>query len=323
GRADPRAPAGDRRDVRARRLQHTGVRARNGRGAGHARDGGAARPDRVRVRPAAAWRRGEDADVGFDRACRDPRVPRLPADGPPGRGSSHALTPGDTGRRRDTYRVTPWGPDIGADARLWAPRPHFGTPSLQRCRMDRARPSRPGFVADAGPRRVDAGAGNRTAGRTTRWRKALRPFLLAGAAALALGGCSTAMNQPVETAAQAPAADADNTVPDDILLQDWSGPFDGVPPFDQVRPDLFPEAFEYAIDERRREIQAITRHRAAPTFDNIIVPLERSGQRLSRVLAVFGVMTSNMATPEYQAIQREWAPRLAAATDEIFLDPHL
>src|SRR5690606_28824616 len=185
------------------------------------------------------------------------------------------------------------------------------------------RPSRPGFVADAGPRRVDAGAGNRTAGRTTRWRKALRPFLLAGAAALALGGCSTAMNQSVETAAQAPAADADNTVPDNILLQDWSGPFDGVPPFDQVRPDLFPEAFEYAIDERRREIQAITRHRAAPTFDNIIVPLERSGQRLSRVLAVFGVMTSNMATPEYQAIQREWAPRLAAATDEIFLDPHL
>ncbi|MHB1170579.1 MAG: M3 family metallopeptidase [Longimicrobiales bacterium] len=129
------------------------------------------------------------------------------------------------------------------------------------------------------------------------------------------------MNQGVDTPAGS-AAQA-GTVPDNILLREWTGPYDGVPPFDQVRPELFGEAFEYAIDERRREIGAITRHRAVPTFENIIVPLEQSGRRLSRVASVFGVMTSNMATPEYQAIQREWAPRLAAATDEIFLDPHL
>nr|MBA2635508.1 M3 family metallopeptidase [Sphingomonas sp.] len=42
-----------------------------------------------------------------------------------------------------------------------------------------------------------------------------------------------------------------------------------------------------------------------------------------RVLSVFGVMTSNMATPEYQALDKEWSPKLSAAYDEIILNPML
>src|SRR5690606_14586481 len=74
----------------------------------------------------------------------------------------------------------------------------------------------------------------------------VRPFLLAGAAAVALGGCTTSMNQGVDSPAAAVTQTA--SVPDNILLQDWAGPYDGVPPFDQVRPELFGEALEYAID---------------------------------------------------------------------------
>ena len=149
----------------------------------------------------------------------------------------------------------------------------------------------------------------------------MRVLFLAVAAVLALSSCTTSMNERVNVTA-VPAMDGE-AIPDNILLKDWPGSYDGVPPFDQVRPELFPEAFQFAIDERRHEIAAITRNRAVPTFDNVLVPLERSGRRLSRVGAVFGVMTSNMTTPEYQALQREWAPRLAAATDEIYLDPDL
>jgi peptidyl-dipeptidase Dcp len=47
------------------------------------------------------------------------------------------------------------------------------------------------------------------------------------------------------------------------------------------------------------------------------VPLQDAGRQLSRVNTVFSVMTSNMNTPEYQALDREWSPRLAAASDEI------
>ena len=150
---------------------------------------------------------------------------------------------------------------------------------------------------------------------------------MAGAAAIVLGGCTTMTDEAPATASQtdsdAPAANAAVTVPDNILLAEWTGPFDGVPPFDQVRPDLFPQAFELAIDERQREVLAIANNPAAPTFANTVEALERAGERLDRVETLFSVMTSNMSTPEYQAIDREWSPRLAAAYDEIILNQAL
>ncbi|MDP8912798.1 MAG: M3 family metallopeptidase, partial [Pseudomonadota bacterium] len=156
----------------------------------------------------------------------------------------------------------------------------------------------------------------------------MRAFLLASAAALALCGCTTvAADQPsgIQTAAAAQAApvEAAPAMPSNILLADWTGPHEGVPPWDQVKPELFPEAFQFAIDERRREMNAIVNNSAAPTFQNTVEAYERAGERLGRVNAVFGVMTSNVTNPAYQALEREWQPKLAAASDEITLDPKL
>ncbi|HWH16722.1 MAG TPA: M3 family metallopeptidase [Allosphingosinicella sp.] len=156
----------------------------------------------------------------------------------------------------------------------------------------------------------------------------MKAVLLASATALALGGC-TAMDQNAATvdapasAAVAAAAPAPVAVPDNILLAEWQGPYDGVPPFDKVTPELFPEAIQFGIDERRREVLAIANNPAAPTFANTVEALERTGERLDRVLAVYGVMTSNMTNPQYQALQKEWGPKLAAASDEITLNPAL
>ena len=127
------------------------------------------------------------------------------------------------------------------------------------------------------------------------------------------------MTTNAAAAAQAtPAA-----VPANILLADWAGPYAGVPPFDKVTPELFPEALQFAIDERQREVLAIADNPAAPTFANTIEALERTGQRLDRVLSIFGVMTNNMATPAYQALDEEWSPKLSAADDEITLNLRL
>jgi peptidyl-dipeptidase Dcp len=145
----------------------------------------------------------------------------------------------------------------------------------------------------------------------------VKTFLMAGAAAAALGIGSMTLAQQSPAPTPAPAA-ADN-----ILLADWTGPYDGVPPWDRVRPELFPQAFEVAIAEQRREILAIADDSAPATFANTIEPLERAGRTLDRVSALFGVMTSNMTNPQYQALQREWGPRLAAANDEIVLNPKL
>ena len=149
----------------------------------------------------------------------------------------------------------------------------------------------------------------------------MKTVLLAGAALAALG-TSAAIAQATGGNIAATAAPA-QAVPNNILLADWAGAFDGVPPFDRVQPSLFPEAFQFAIDEQRREVQAIANNPEAPTFANTIEALERSGERLGRVGSLFGVMMSNMANPEYQALQREWGPRLAAASDEIILNPQL
>jgi peptidyl-dipeptidase Dcp len=155
----------------------------------------------------------------------------------------------------------------------------------------------------------------------------LKAFLLASAAALSLAACTTAAETaPVQSAAAEPAAapvEAPVTMPDNVLLADWKGSYDGVPPFDQVKPELFPEAIQFGIDEQRREVQAIANNAEAPTFANTVEALEKVGQRLDRVLSLFGVMTSNMATPAYQALDKEWSPKLSAAYDEITLDPKL
>ena len=56
---------------------------------------------------------------------------------------------------------------------------------------------------------------------------------------------------------------------------------------------------------------------APPTFENTIDALERAGRTLDRVIAVYGVWSSTMNTPEFQAVEREMAPRLAAFSDKI------
>jgi len=101
------------------------------------------------------------------------------------------------------------------------------------------------------------------------------------------------------------------------LLAKWEGPYGGVPPFDRVQIALFKPALEAAMAEQLEEIDQITANSAAPDFENTIAALERAGGTLDRVSTLYGVWGSTMASPEYQAVQREMAPRLAAFNDQI------
>jgi len=129
------------------------------------------------------------------------------------------------------------------------------------------------------------------------------------------------MMVPSAVLAQSPSPAAEATA--NPLLQTWSGSYGGVPPWDAVKPELFPQAFEIALAERRQEYELIAQNPAAPTFDNTFVPMQKAGERLSRVMTLFGVMTSNMNTPAYQALDSEWSPKFAAAQDEIIFNPAL
>ena len=107
------------------------------------------------------------------------------------------------------------------------------------------------------------------------------------------------------------------------LAAPWPGPYGGIPPWDHLRPEYFPEAFEIALAEQRAEIDDIVANPEAPTFENTIVAMERTARTLDRVARLFGVARENVTTPRYQALEREWQPKLAAAADAIALNPQL
>jgi len=101
------------------------------------------------------------------------------------------------------------------------------------------------------------------------------------------------------------------------LLAKWEGPYGGVPPFDRVQIPLFKPALEAAMAEQLAEIQKIANDPAPPDFENTIAALERTGGTYDRVTTLYGIWGATMASPEYQVVQREMAPRLAAFNDQI------
>ena len=101
------------------------------------------------------------------------------------------------------------------------------------------------------------------------------------------------------------------------LLARWTGPQGGVPPFDAVAVEHFVPAVEAAMAEQRSNLADLCANPAPPTFENTLAALERSGRSFERVMACFGLWSSALGTPEFQTVELELAPKLAAHQDEI------
>lgn len=127
-----------------------------------------------------------------------------------------------------------------------------------------------------------------------------------------IGGCVSQTQAPKES----------RTL-DNPLLTAWKGPFGGVPPWDAGTPERYREALAASLEGRRKELDVIAANPDAPTFANTLAAMQRSGRAMNRVAVMFSVMTSSMRSPEYQALNREIAPRLAAAQDEIYFNERL
>ncbi|WP_394827404.1 M3 family metallopeptidase [Pendulispora albinea] len=151
-------------------------------------------------------------------------------------------------------------------------------------------------------------------------------FLGAGAVALVSASCAPAAQDakgPAHSAsAAAPGGSSPSAPPpapngNNPLLAKWAGPYGGVPPFAKVKVEQFKPALEGAMDLERREIAAIVDNPAAPTFANTIAALEDAGRTFHDVTVIYDIWSSNMNSPEFQAIEREMASKLAAFSDEI------
>ena len=122
---------------------------------------------------------------------------------------------------------------------------------------------------------------------------------------------------PVAVAPAGAALDASNPFAKPSTL-----PFQ-YPAFDKIKDDHFLPAFAAGMQEHLREIDTIANNPKAPTFENTIVAMERSGQMLTRVGTTFSNLQGANTDDQLDAIDREMSPKLAQHTDTIYLNDKL
>ncbi|MBE0370217.1 M3 family metallopeptidase [Pseudoalteromonas aurantia] len=108
-----------------------------------------------------------------------------------------------------------------------------------------------------------------------------------------------------------------------VLLQEFSGPFQGVPQFDKMNlVDLKP-ALEMGMAEHLADVDKIANNPASPTFDNTIAELERAGKSLDRVFTYYGIWRNNKSSAEARELQKEIAPKLSVYDSKIIQNSKL
>ena len=107
------------------------------------------------------------------------------------------------------------------------------------------------------------------------------------------------------------------------MTQAWTGPFGGVPAFDKVKVSDFIPAMTQAMAAELAEVTAIANNKAAPTFENTIIAMEKSGQVSLWVQTFYGIWTSTLSTPDVQKVETTLEPLLAAHYDKIVQNPAL
>ncbi|WP_229262669.1 M3 family metallopeptidase [Duganella radicis] len=137
-----------------------------------------------------------------------------------------------------------------------------------------------------------------------------RPYMLVIAAALGVAFSQTVLAAPAAALAGNPLATASSL------------PFH-YPAFDKIKDEHFIPAFNEGMRQQLKEIEAIANNKAAPTFDNTIVAMEKSGALLIRVQTVFYNLQGANTNDKLDAVDSEMSPKLAAHNDAIYLNPKL
>ena len=96
-----------------------------------------------------------------------------------------------------------------------------------------------------------------------------------------------------------------------------------VPDFDKIENKHFLPAIKEGMKQHLEEIEAIANNEEEPTFENTLVAMEKSGQMLNRVYAVFNLLTGANTNDVLQEVQEEVSPKMAAHSDAIYLNEHL
>lgn len=118
------------------------------------------------------------------------------------------------------------------------------------------------------------------------------------------------------------SCNSQKTAGENPFLSEWDTPY-GVPPFDKILPEHFMPAFERGMSLHDAEIDAITSNNDEPTFENVILAYDNSGQMLAQTELVFGMLCAAENNDKLQALQEQAMPLLAAHSDKIRLNEKL
>lgn len=95
------------------------------------------------------------------------------------------------------------------------------------------------------------------------------------------------------------------------LLQEWTGPYGGLPAFDQIDIADVEDAMVTGVELSLAEIESIASNPETPNFENTIVEMERSGAALGRAFRYYGILRNNISTPAFREIDVALAPQFA------------
>ena len=101
------------------------------------------------------------------------------------------------------------------------------------------------------------------------------------------------------------------------LLEEWTGPYGGLPAFDQIDIADVQDAMLTGMELSLAEIEAIANNPDDPNFKNTIEEMERSGAALDRAFRYYGILRSNISSPAFREIDVTLAPQFADYRAEI------
>ncbi|MCF3972452.1 M3 family metallopeptidase [Paracoccus salsus] len=105
-------------------------------------------------------------------------------------------------------------------------------------------------------------------------------------------------------------------------LTEWTGP-EGLPRFDLISDEDFAPGFDHWLADAEAAMEAIAASPEPATFRNTVAAIETAEVRLNRVLSIFYTLAAVDSNPVRQALQRDFAPRLADYGSRTSMDPRL
>ncbi|WP_130617361.1 peptidyl-dipeptidase Dcp [Dyella amyloliquefaciens] len=160
----------------------------------------------------------------------------------------------------------------------------------------------------------------------------LRLRTLVIATSIALAACSQQSNEQAQQPAPAPASTAPAkastaaATPEvsavNPFLEPSTLPFQA-PPFDKIKDGDYQPAFEEGMKQHLEEINKIADNPEPPTFENTFIPMEKSGQLLTRVMQAFSAVSGANTDDTIQKVQEEEAPKFAEHQDAIVMNDKL